>query len=307
MALDAYGISDVFSAVRDSTASYGIVPFENSTNGSVLATLDLLIDREKKFGDVLVCAEAYLPIHHCLLGHAKGAPHVQSPSLETTMHGTSSSQTRSNCPLSDLSHITRILSHSQAFGQCDAFLSTYLKGVECQEVSSTSKAAELAAADASGKSAAISSSLAASIYGLDILANGIQDRDDNITRFFILHKGSTLHDQVGFQKSGANGAQRVKWKSMVAFRVEHLASGALAEALLSFKSFDLNLTSIDSRPSRIRPWHYIFLIEFEGKRELDGTGLVNQALEQLSKSTGGWRWLGSWINQIEPSQHESIV
>ena len=300
MALDAQGVSDVFAAVQDLTASYGIVPFENSTNGTVLATLDLLIDRQKKLGEVLVCAEVYLPVHHCLLGRAKGSPHRQSPFLEATTPGASSSQTRSNCPLSDLSHITQILSHSQAFGQCDSFLSTYLKGVECQEVSSTSQAAKLAAADTSGRSAAISSSLAASIYGLDILADGIQDQDDNITRFFILHKGSTLHGQVSLQQSGASGVQRGKWKSMVAFQVEHQASGALAEALLSFKSFDLNL-------SRLRPWHYIFLVEFEGKRELDGSGRVNQALEQLSKSTGGWRWLGSWINQIEPSQHESIV
>lgn len=264
----------------------------------------MLIDREKKTGDVLVCGEVYLPVHHCLLGHVKGAPDVQSPVLDSTKHGKSNSQTQRSRPLSDMGHLTRILSHPQAFGQCHFFLSTYLKGVECQEVSSTSKAAELAAADTSGKSAAISSYLAAGIHGLDILANEIQDRDDNMTRFFILRKGSFLHDPVNLLEPAANGGQEVKWKTMIAFRVDHQASGALAEALLSFKSFDLNLTSINSRPSRLRPWHYIFLVEFEGKRELDGTGQVNKALEKLSRSTGGWRWLGSWINQLEASQHE---
>lgn len=299
--LKAYPILDVFFAVQDSSASYGIVPFENSTNGSVLNTLDLLIDREKKTGSVLVCGEAYLPIHHCLLGHASRAPRIKSPPLETTSHGKSSSKARRSRPLTDLSHITRILSHPQAFGQCDAFLSTYLKGVECQEVSSTSKAAEMAAADASGKSAAISSSLAAEIYELDILADGIQDRDDNATRFFILHRGNISAEPLNRPKPVAGGMKEVKWKTMVAFRVNHQASGALAEALLSFKSYDLNLTSINSRPSGLRPWHYIFLVEFQGKRELDGTGRVNQALQELSRSTGGWRWLGSWIDQMEHS------
>lgn len=199
----------------------------------------------------------------------------------------------------DISKVTRVLSHIQAFGQCHIFLSTYLKGVECQEVSSTSKAAELVAADASGKSAAISSSLAAGIHGLDILANGIQDRDDNVTRFFILRKGIFRQPPVDLHEPAAKEGQDVKWKTMVGFRVDHQASGALANALLSFKSFDLNLTSINSRPSRLRPWHYIFLVEFDGRRELDGTGPVNRALEELSKSTGGWRWLGSWINQLE--------
>lgn len=298
----AYSRSDVFFAVRDSTASYGLVPFENSSNGSVLTTLDLLIDRERRTGDILVVGEVFLPVHHCLLGHAQGAPHVQSVVLESDKYHRSNSHPQRSPPLSDISHITRILSHIQAFGQCHTFLSTYLKGVECQEVSSTSKAAELVAADASGKSAAISSSLAAGIHGLDILANGIQDRDDNVTRFFILRKGSFLHPPMNFLETAANGEPKVKWKTMVAFRVDHQASGTLAEALLSFKSFDLNLTSINSRPSRIRPWHYIFLVEFDGKRELDGTGPVNQALEELSKSTGGWRWLGSWINQLESAR-----
>lgn len=289
----------MFFAVRDSSASYGLVPFENSSNGSVLTTLDLLIDRERKTGDILVVGEVFLPVHHCLLGHARGAPHVQPSVLDADQHRTSSPQPLRSQPLSDISHVTRILSHIQAFGQCHIFLSTYLKGAECQEVSSTSKAAELVAADASGKSAAISSSLAAGIHGLDILANGIQDRDDNVTRFFILRKGSFLHPPVNVHEPAAKRGQEVKWKTMVAFRVDHQASGALADALLSFKSFNLNLTSINSRPSRLRPWHYIFLVEFEGRRALDGTGQVNQALEQLSRSTGGWRWLGSWINQLE--------
>ena len=299
---DTYSRSDVFFAIRDSTASYGVVPFENSSNGSVLTTVDLLIDRQRRTGDILVCGEIFLPVHHCLLGHAQGAPLAQSPISGSDKPSISSWQPQRSRPLYDLSKITRILSHIQAFGQCHIFLSTHLKGVECQEVSSTSKAAEMVAADASGKSAAISSALAADIHGLDILANGIQDRNDNVTRFFILRKGSFRQPPVSLQEPAANEGQDVKWKTMVAFRVDHQASGALANALLSFKSFDLNLTSINSRPSHFRPWHYIFLVEFDGRRELDGTGQVNRALEELSKSTGGWSWLGSWVNQLESAR-----
>ena len=90
----------------------------------------------------------------------------------------------------------------------------------------------------------------------------------------------------------------MSWKTMVSFSIDHHISGALADALLTFKTFNLNITSINSRPSRLRLWHYIFLIEFEGKRESDGTGAVNQALEELGKTTLGFRWVGSWVNKF---------
>ena len=293
---------DVFQAVQKSTVLYGVVPIENSINGAVLDTLDLLIDREKDTADVLVCGEAYLPIHHCLLGHA-GANSLngEAPPVEgttSTAARTSHSNLRHARPSADLSRIERVLSHHQAFGQCDTFLSAYLKSAEHQEVSSTSKAAELVAADPSGTSAAISSSLAAGIYGLDVLADGIQDREDNTTRFFILQKGPTSPGDSSVLGQ-RNGTEALRWKTLVAFRINHHSSGALANALETFKTFQLNLTSINSRPSRILPWHYVFLVEFEEKRHLDGSGRVNQALEELSRTTSGWRWLGSWINRME--------
>ena len=276
-----------------------MVPFENSSNGSVLNTLDLLIDREGKYGDVHVCGEIFLPVHLCLLGYHHSSPpagegQVSQPAASSTA-GSPESQVSQGRPSTDISHITRILSHSQAFGQCEKFLFTYLSGIECQEVASTSKAAEIAAADLTKTSAAISSSLAAGVYGLDFLANGIQDREDNTTRFFILRKGPGL---VGLTTLRQQPRRVVSWKTMVSFSIDHHISGALADALLTFKTFNLNLTSINSRPSRLRLWHYIFLIEFEGKRESDGTGAVNQALEELGKTTLGFRWVGSWVNKF---------
>lgn len=276
-----------------------MVPFENSSNGSVLNTLDLLIDREGKYGDVHVCGEIFLAVDLYLLGYN----HSSTPAGEgqvlqlvaSSMAGSPESQVSQTRPSADISHITRILSHSQAFGQCEKFLFTYLRGIECQEVASTSKAAEIAAADLTKSSAAISSSLAADVYGLEFLANGIQDREDNTTRFFILRKGPWLD---GLTTSNQQLRRVMSWKTMVSFSIDHHISGALADALLTFKTFNLNLTSINSRPSRVRLWHYIFLIEFEGKRESDGTGAVNKALEELGKTTLGFRWVGSWINKF---------
>lgn len=274
-----------------------MVPFENSSNGSVLNTLDLLIDREGEYGDVHVCGETFLAIHLCLLGYSNpstpaGERQVLRQAAASTA-GSPDSKTPRARPLADISHITRILSHPQAFGQCAKFLFTYLRGIECQEVASTSQAAEIVGANSAKTSATISSSLAAGVYGLEFLANEIQDREDNTTRFFILRRGpglTTLNEQPRSVMS---------WKTMVSLSIDHHCSGALADALLTFKTFNLNLTSISSRPSRLRLWHYIFLIEIEGKRESDETGAVNKALGELGKTTLGFRWIGSWVSKYD--------
>lgn len=277
-----------------------MVPFENSSNGSVLNTLDLLTDREGKYGDVHVCGETFLGVHFCLLGYSNsstpaGDRQVLRRAAASTA-GSPNSKISQARPSADISHITRILSHPQAFGQCEKFLFTYLRGIECQEVASTSQAAEIVAASSTITSAAISSSLAAGVYGLEFLANGIQDREDNTTRFFILRKGPGL---VGLTTLREQPRSVMSWKTMVSLSIDHHCSGALADALLTFKTFNLNLTSINSRPSRLRLWHYIFLVEFEGKRESDGTGAVNKALGELGKTTLGFRWIGSWVSKFD--------
>lgn len=279
--------------MQNSQVAFGVVPFENSSNGSVIPAVDRLIDREKNLSDVLVCGEAYLPVRHCLLGHVDPVGESQALQGAGSITDESGPQALRGRPESDLRHITRILSHPQAFGQCEIFLSTYLKGVECQEVSSTSKAAQMVAEDASNTTAAISSSLAAELLGLRYLARDIQDREDNTTRFFILRKGPRSNSPMTVP------TQPVKWKTMISFDVDHCVSGALADALSVFKTFDLNITSINSRPSRLRLWHYIFLVEFEGKRDADDEGPGNKALAALDKLTLGWRWVGSWVDKME--------
>jgi len=293
---------DVFESVQSGSVKYGVVPFENSTNGSVVYTLDLMIDREKFYSHVNVCGEAYIDVHHCLLGYMKGSPRqdeaTESGTATPTMNAPNPVSPRAR-PRSDLRHVRRIYSHPQAFGQCEAFLSTYLKGVERQEVSSTSKAAEMVAADASRTTAAISSRLAADVHRLKFLAEHIEDREDNMTRFFILQRSASIEPLFPANNVSTDGPKQQKeWKSLIAFRVDHQSSGALAKALAVFGLHSLNLTSINSRPSREYPWHYVFLVEFSDKRDGDGDGScqVSRALENLSECTQSWKWLGSWVD-----------
>lgn len=177
-------LSDIFEAVQSSNVTYGVVPFENSTNGPVVLTRDLLADRQRLFPDVVVCGEAYLGVHHFLLGHTLSAS--STVSQQSGVDGLETSVTLDQSPYS-FSHIEHIYSHPQVFGQCEIFLSKYLKNAQRHEVSSTSKAAEIVANE-SEHSVAIGSQAAAKVHHLDILASGIEDREDNSTRFLILRK-----------------------------------------------------------------------------------------------------------------------
>ncbi|KAI4640741.1 hypothetical protein J4E93_008332 [Alternaria ventricosa] len=166
-------IEDVFSAVQSRTAYRGVVPFENSSNGSVVFTLDLFADLNNKYPDILVTGEAYVAVKHCLLGYANA-----SGSQDGDGDG------RDGRDGTDFSHIKKLYSHPQAWGQCKNFLDKYLKTAERHDVSSTSKAAEIASQDKTGESAALSSEIAAELFGLDVLAKEINDKKGNSTRFF---------------------------------------------------------------------------------------------------------------------------
>ncbi|KAI7157140.1 PDT-domain-containing protein [Hortaea werneckii] len=342
-------IEDVFAAVQSGQAAYGVVPFENSSNGSVVFTLDLFADLHGRYPDILVWDEIYLAVHHCLLGHiphtepvAKTAklqqnstgteeedgekpdatlPHLpphQPPSLSGQVTPTQAVPQPAKAriqPLHSLTHIKKLYSHPQAWGQCKNFLAAYLKGVERQDVSSTSKAAQLVGEDRTGTSAAISSRIAAELNGLDVLAQGIEDNEGNSTRFFVVrrqqsqasdgavHPGSstTVEDGQG-RATTADDHQRGKtaeFKTLVSFTVDHGEPGALADCLEIFKKYGLNLTSINTRPSGEAAWHYIFFVEFMG-RKLAGEqgGAVNEALQELDRVAKSWRWLGSWENAL---------
>ncbi|EME43413.1 hypothetical protein DOTSEDRAFT_72721 [Dothistroma septosporum NZE10] len=314
-------IEDVFSAVQSRAAAHGVVPFENSSNGSVVFTLDLFADLNGRYPDILVEGEVYIPVRHCLLGHFPRKSRTASESsqerrrtdlpwrrLKTEDSPSASGNvapiqampqpgTPRVKPACDLKHIKKLYSHPQAWGQCKLFLSTYLKGIERQDVSSTSKAAEYVAQDTTGTSAAISSKIAADMNNLDVLAEGIEDNEGNSTRFFVLRRtnGASPHPSLGLDEQ----TEMEQFKSLVSFKVSHESPGALADSLAVFKEHGLNLTSINTRPSGELVWHYIFFVELKGRKRPDGEGgAVNKAFEDLSKVVTNWRWLGSWENKL---------
>ena len=286
---------DVFDEVQGRQTVAGVVPFENSTNGSVVFTLDNFADRDGRYKDVTVDGEIFVDVHHCLLGRKDAKVRLDEPgdgSGTCTPTATDPDPSKPKAkPLSSIAHIKRLYSHPQAFGQCNAFISTYLKGVEVFEVSSTSKAAEIVSQDETGTWAAIANELAADMYGIDLLGRNIEDRDDNTTRFLIIGTDKEVPDDWSLRKQtlAATGT-----KSFVSFTVPHTSPGALADVLGCFREFNLNLTSINSRPSLLMPFQYIFFVEFEGHRYDDPDGRVKGALDKIERVAQSLRWLGSW-------------
>lgn len=299
-------IRDVFTAVQSGSADLGVVPFENSTHGVVTFTLDGLADRTGAFADLSVCGEVYLDVHHFLLGYRPGGRREEEEDDDAKHHDEDEDGddrgSRRGEPLCPLDHVRRVLSHPQALGQTDGFLSSRLGGVERVDVSSTSRAAEMAAADGSGATAAVAGEMAARAFGLDVLARCIEDRDDNTTRFFVLRRRRRRESEEGEGEGeefggGERGEQQQQHKTLVSFTVPHRSPGALVRVLDVFSKYGLNLTSINSLPSLIQPFQYLFFVEFEGSLLHDPEARVKSALGEIEKVAEGWRWLGSWKSQ----------
>ena len=289
-------------------------------------TLDLFVDAQNRHPDILIEGEVYLPIHHCLFSQSPrpdskidDSPTKLKRKLLDNDSGTCtptqaepSPQLPRVKPNQDISHITKLYSHPQAWGQCKLFINTYLKGIEQQDVSSTARAAQMVAEDEEGTSAAISSKIAGEVNGLELLAEGIEDKEGNTTRFFILRNiqdvprsisstsqpNSTAAPSHALEGNAIDEiADKDKYKTLVSFTVVHGEPGALADSLAVFKKYNLNLSSINSRPSTESAWHYVFFVEILG-RKLKKGGKVNMALEELGWVTKEWRWLGSWENKL---------
>jgi chorismate mutase/prephenate dehydratase len=171
-------------------------------------------------------------------------------------------------------NIKRVYSNPQVFGQCRIWLETNLPGAELVEVSSTSKAAEISSRQKG--SACIASVLAAKHYGLNVLEDSIQDSSHNVTRFLVIGKHQTR--------------QTKEDKTSVMFSVKDRA-GALADVLVPFKRHKINMTKIESRPSKVRAWEYYFFVDIEGHHN-DPT--VARALLELGKSCSYMKVLGSY-------------
>jgi chorismate mutase / prephenate dehydratase len=238
--LPVAAIRDVFTEVMKGNADYGCVPIENSTEGAVNYTYDMFADFDLK-----IYSEVLIEINHFLLSKEKSAASVK-----------------------------KLFVHPQTLGQCRGYIEANLPGVSMTEVSSNSKAA-LLASQTKG-SAAIAASLAAKIYGLNILAPSVEDVTGNMTRFFIIGKGES--PRTGRDKTSV----MVSIKDKV---------GALFLMLKPFEKYGVNLTNIESRPSRKKAWDYYFFVDMNGHIE---DANVKNALAEVGKNAGAVKILGSY-------------
>ena len=235
-------IAEVFHDVENGRTQLGVVPVENSSEGGVAHTLDLLVD-----SPLSICAEVSLPVHHCLLAR----------------RGTSQARIR------------RVVAHPQALPQCRTWLATHLTGVPLIEAPSNAAAAERAAREAG--TAAIAAEAAATVYGLGVLARGIQDDAGNTTRFVVL--GPTDSPEP----SGDD-----KTSLVVSVRDE---VGVLAKLLRPFAQHGIDLIKIESRPLRERPWEYYFFLDLRGHRR---DPRVARALAAVARRALRAKVLGSY-------------
>ena len=232
-------ITEVFKDVETTRSDYGVVPVENSTEGAVNHTLDMFIN-----SDLKICSEVLLDISHNLIG--KGS----------------------------IKSLKRIYSNPQVFGQCRIWLDSNLPKVELIEVSTTSKAAEIASKEKN--SSAIGSILAAKKYKLNVLARDIEDNADNVTRFLVIGRNipaPTKQDKTSIVFSGKDKV------------------GGLYDMLSPFKKNKVNLAKIESRPSRRKAWEYYFFVDMLGHFEDIN---VKKALKALKKNCSLLKVLGSY-------------
>ncbi len=235
---------EVFTVVEKGAADYGMVPFENSTEGPVNEVLDRLVDTPLQ-----ACDEVTVPVVQTLMSRAESTSAVE-----------------------------RILSHPQASAQCRGWLSEHLPGLPVEAASSTARAAELASQDP--RIAAIAPRLAAEVYGLNVLAESIQDLAGNATRFLVLAR-SPSERPTGRDRTG------------VVFSIRDRV-GALRDLTDAFASQSVNLSSIQSRPSKRKAWDYLFFLELDGHLAEDR---VQRALDLAKEHTVFLKVIGSWPNR----------
>jgi len=244
-------IPDVFLKVEKKEADLGVVPIENSSEGSIVHTLDNLVT-----STLSIAAEILMPVRHNLMALQENSKKFL-PNL--------------------------IVSHAQGLAQCRNFIESHYPGVPLKQVPSTA----IAALEASKKKgvAAIASELAAEKYGLKIIHSNIEDIADNTTRFLVLRNSD---ETIPAKRKGC------EYKTSIAFSMKD-KPGALFSMLEPFKRSGINLTKIESRPSRIKTWIYTFFLDMEGHAD---DLKVKRALTELQEECHFYRLLGSYPKGI---------
>ena len=233
-------IDEVFRMVETGRVDYGVVPVENSTEGAVGRTLDLLMSTSLN-----ICGEIELPVHHNLL--FKGM---------------------------EKSRIRKLYSHAQSLSQCHEWLNQNLPGVERQAVASNAEAARLAASE--DGAAALASRRAAELFDLQLLAENIEDDPKNTTRFLVL----ATHDVAPSGKD----------KTSLVLATRNVP-GAMVELLMPLAEHQVSMTKLESRPSRMGMWEYVFFVDIEGHHQ---DVSVASALAELQQKSSWLKVLGSY-------------
>jgi prephenate dehydratase len=241
-------VYDAILAVIEGRADRALAPYENSIEGSVRGTLDILAFDAPS---VAIVGEHDYPVRQHLI----------------TREGI------------ELGQIEAVLSHQQGLAQTARFLRENLPGVELRSVSSTAAAVRMVS-ESPRPWAAVGSRAAATLYGCQILREGIQDEENNVTRF------------VWLAPEGTEPAAGEKWKTSLIFdELGDDRPGALVDALAEFSSRGINLSRIESRPQRSELGRYFFFCDIDGKGD---EAAVEAAIRALREKAETVRILGSY-------------
>jgi prephenate dehydratase len=224
------GIYETITALRDGQVQWALVPIENSLDGSVTVTLDLLGDEQ---GGLQIVGEALLEVRHSLIAQE----------------------------MVELEEIDTILSHPQVPGQCTRFLRHELAHARVEPASSTAEAVRIVAAGEWRGLAALGTRLAADIYGATVVRADVQDRDDNATRFVWLARAAENGPPPPLRAYDGDGGCKT---SLVFWGAGADSPGWLVQCLDEFARREINLTRIESRPMRERFGHYMFFADLQG-------------------------------------------
>jgi prephenate dehydratase len=255
-------VFDTVMAVQAGTVAHGVVPIENSLEGSVTATLDTLALDAR---DVRLVAELALPIRHCL---------VTRRALE-------------------LAEIERVVSHPQALAQCARYMRARLPRAETAIAASTAEGVREVVQD-ERPWAAIGSAGAARAHGATIVAEGIEDQRDNITRFVLLARSEDRQEAV-------EGGDEALKTSIIFSGFNDVSPGALVAVLSELSTRGINMTKIESRPRRLGLGHYMFFADLEGGEH---TPRVAEALAALRARVETLHILGSYPSRTEAPVEE---
>jgi len=231
---------DLFDNVENSFLDAAIVPIENSIEGSVNETYDLLVEKH-----LFVTGEIYQRIRHCLI--------VNKHSNE----------------------INTVYSHPQALAQCRNYIRK--KSLEPIPTYDTAGSVKFIKEHSLNNASAIASKRSAEIYDMKIIEEGIEDKNNNFTRFLVISKMS-------------NNQQTNADKTSIIFSISH-TPGALFLILKEFALRNINLTKIESRPTKDVPWEYYFIVDFEGNPKEDA---IRNSLSDIKKETLFFKILGSY-------------